>query len=92
MPRKLIDGKRSRAIVSDAWDHAKAAGNMPTWPYMGAVQIVDSLLVQRPELDGRDLSDALILCSKLGIPATRVNIVENLNRVHKGRTGVAEYR
>lgn len=93
MGRKLVSPDRSKAIVNDAWTQIKALGGAaPQWPYIGIVQIVDTMLARDPNLDGRDLGDALILSWRLDETPTKAKVLANLARIDKGRQGVAGYR
>lgn len=94
MGRKLVDPTRSKAIVNDAWEQVKviSGGISPSWPYMGVCQIVDTLLADNPALDGRDIGDAIVLCYRLDEHPTKVQIINNMKRVNRGREGVTGYR
>lgn len=93
MARKLIDPKRSKAIVDDAWIQVKTlSGASPNWPYIGLVALVDGMLERDPALDGRDVGDAIVLCWRTDETPTKARLIANMRRVNKGREGVAGYR
>jgi hypothetical protein len=93
MARKLVDQKRSKAIVADSWDQVKTlSGASPNWPFIGLVAIVDAMLERNPKLDGRDIGDAIVLCWRMEETPTKARILANMKRVNKGREGVAGYR
>jgi len=91
MPRNLTNPTRSKAIVSDAWNTLKASGPKPTFNYIATVAIVDRMLAAQ-DIDGRDLSDAIVLGWFNGETPTRASLVANLERVRKGHARHGSYR
>lgn len=95
MGRKLTQPERTKAIVNFAWDAVKAdnGGIAPPWNYIAVCAIVDDILTSNNIEDGRDLCDAIVLCSEMDMTPTKKNLVANMARVVKGRNlGTAVYK